>query len=142
MSLNLILDPRHLTDRDTFESMVEALARTPLAEHARARQDAKRALDAALPPDAQPALLTYADALTDGAAVHEEAAVKVGLLLGLGVGVALNAWPDEAPDELARVASDVVSGVLSAGVSPDIAQDVARRVLRALARVTGEAAGI
>ena len=142
MNLNLILDPRHLTDRQTFESMVETLAGTTLSEHIRARQEAKRALDAALSPDSQPALLLYSDALTDGAMAHEDAAVKVGLLLGLGVGVALNAWPDESPDELARVASDVVAGVLSAGLSPDIAQDVARRVLRAMARITGEAAAV
>lgn len=140
--MNLILDIKNLTDQSTYESIVTALGGEPLDVHVAAQRSARIALERVLPDPTHAAFLTYTDAATDGAVVREDAAVRAGLLLGLGVGVALNAYPDEDPGALARLSSDVVAGVLAADVTPVIAQDVARRVLRALARVADEPAVI
>ena len=138
--MNLILDIRNLTDRETFDGMIAALGGGALDEHATTQRAARIALERGLTEETRPAYLTYSDAMTDGAGVREEAAARAGLLLGVGIGVGLNAYPDHDAIPVAQFAADVVAGVVSAGVGSVVAQDIARQVLRALARLSDEPA--
>ena len=140
--MNLNLDIKNLTDRETFEGLIDTLGGEPLSTRDRARKDTKRALDAVLPEQSRPCFIAYADAVADSAGAREDAVLRVGLLLGLGTGVAMNAYPDREPGALARVATDMVAVAISSEVGPAVAQDVCRLVLRALARVTDEPAAL
>ena len=85
--MNLILDIRNLTDRETFDGMIAALGGGALDEHTTAQRTARLDLERGLAEETRPVFLTYSDALTDGAGVREEAAARAGLLLGVGIGV-------------------------------------------------------
>ena len=140
--MNLNLDIRNLTDRETFDGMIAALGGEDLDRHTTAQRTARLTLERGLTEQTRPAFLTYSDATNDGAGVREEAAARAGLLLGVGIGVALNAYPEQDAISVAHVAAEVVAGVVSAGVGSVIAQDIARQVLRALARLTDEPAAV
>lgn len=140
--MNLTLDIKNLTDRQTLEDMIATLGGEALDQHARARKDARIQLERALSDGQRAAWITYSDAVNDGAGVREDAAIRAGLLLGVGVGVAINAYPDHDVLPVATFAADIVSGVVGAGVGSVVAQDIARQVLRALGRLTGEPAAL
>lgn len=132
--MNLIPDLKHLTDRETFEAMVENIGGPPLSATLRHRRDASKVLDSMLTAEMRAAFLTYSDACSDANSQREVAAVRVGIAIGVGVGAALAGFPEEQPDAISMLAADVVAAVIGAPVPATVAHDCAKHVLRTLRR--------
>lgn len=132
--MNLEFDIKHLADPSVYDALVANLAGPHLEALERTRAEARRALEAALPPEARGLLLTWSDAAVDATCAREEAAARVGLALGVGVGAALAAHPDEDPAPLATTAADVVISVMAGPLPAPLAVDVARLVMDTLDR--------
>ena len=132
--MELTFDLKHLTDRDTYETLVSNMAGGALDLQAEARSDARRRLEAVLPPEARDALVSWSDVVVDGAAMREEAAARAGLALGIGAGAALVTHPDAA--DLAEVASNVVTSVLAGPMPAPKAAALATLVIETLRRAS------
>ena len=134
--MELTFDLKHLTDRDTYETLVSNMAGGALDLQAEARSDARRRLEAVLPPEARDALVSWSDVVVDGAAMREEAAARAGLALGIGVGAALATHPDGDAADLAEVASNVVTSVLAGPMPAPKAAALATLVIETLRRAS------
>ena len=140
--MEFILQIENCTDRATYEIMIEAVGGEPLNTQARQKTEARRAFEATLSESQRAPYMDAVDALTDAAALREEAAVRVGLAFGVGVGAAVTAYPDQPAHELTVVAADVVASVIGSPLPPPVAHEVAGLVLRTLARVSGKVAAV